>query len=166
MKWCVKGSMVRSIIWPLCLSNWIMYTDVCCLAAGLSSQTVPVEVPGSSPLGLYIPVIIFRPRATRCCLLPKVLVCKLLCRALGSVYYLDRLSVRWDDAEGSWGRLGASGAAGADCCHGYRSWCSGGGGGGYSSIRVRLLLSRPLSLHPPGHTHRFSDGKTMEMKRH
>lgn len=33
-------------------------------------------------------------------------------------HYLGCLSVGRDDAEGSGGRLGARGAAGADCCHG------------------------------------------------
>lgn len=60
--------------------------------------------------------------------------------------YLNRRSVRRDDAEGTRGRPGARGAAGADCCRGN----SGRGGGGSGGRLPAVLLL--LSIHLPGDT--------------
>lgn len=63
----------------------------------------------------------------------------------GAVYYLDCLSVWWDDAEGGRGRLGA----GTGCCHGDDRWwrCSG-----YCLTGVCLSVSWAPSVHVPDYT--------------
>lgn len=63
-------------------------------------------------------------------------------------YYLNCLSVRRDDAEGTRGRPGACGAAGADCCHGNSGRCRGESDGRNPTVTVLLLLS----IHLPGDT--------------
>lgn len=154
VKQCIQRSHVLSIDCTLCQSSQTMHTVT--PGAVYHLDSLPVKLNNAY-------------RDPKCCLLPQPADSlqrmqmsqaqsitlthwqsnqTMPAEVPGTVYYLNCLSVGWDDAEGSRGRLGARGAAGADCCHGDSSWCGGGGG----PINVCLLLSWALPIHLPGHT--------------